>query len=327
MQIKPDRIKKILIVRNDRFGEFLLNIPAIRAVKETFKGANVTVAVDDYIKDLCELIPYVDRIIEYGSSGHTPLDHFKMLWQLEREKFDIAIMLNPSKVFNILSFLAGIPIRVGYDRKLSILLTDKIPDKKFLEEKHEVEYNLELVSLIGAKTSDKSLSLKMQDDIIINQFQRLGLNDKEPLIVLHPYSSDQRKVWPTERFEKLAEKLAEFSQFRVVIIGKPQQPAKDKIYLGISNNRILDLSGKTNLKELAGILKKSRLLISVDSGPVHLAACFGTPVLALFRNDLPGKTSRRWGPWGQGHKTIEKNSLISISVDEVFQRAKEMLKI
>ncbi len=71
--------------------------------------------------------------------------------------------------------------------------------------------------------------------------------------------------------------------------------------------------------ELAALLKRCSLLISCDSGPMHLAVSVGTPVVALFRNDLPGKGAQRWGPWGEGHTVIEKGRLEDISVDELLE--------
>jgi len=85
------------------------------------------------------------------------------------------------------------------------------------------------------------------------------------------------------------------------------------------------MTGKTTLKQLASLLKKSRLLISGDSGPVHLACAVGTPVIVIFRNDIPGKSAKRWGPWGPGNFIIEKDNLCDITVDEVFSKAKEAL--
>jgi ADP-heptose:LPS heptosyltransferase len=86
----------------------------------------------------------------------------------------------------------------------------------------------------------------------------------------------------------------------------------------------VDLVNKTSLVELAQVLKQARLLISCDSGPMHLGAAVGTPVVALFRNDLPGKTARRWGPWGPGHAVIEKSRLEDISVEEVLDKARNI---
>ncbi len=84
---------------------------------------------------------------------------------------------------------------------------------------------------------------------------------------------------------------------------------------------------RTTLPELAALLGRVGLLISGDSGPMHLAASTGTPVIALFRNDLPGKTAKRWGPWGSGHIVIERPDLEGITVDEVISKVKEALKI
>ena len=98
----------------------------------------------------------------------------------------------------------------------------------------------------------------------------------------------------------------------------PEELQKGALFNNL-NGRIKNLTGKTTLVELASILKNSKLLISGDSGPVHLACAVGTPVIALFRNDIPGKGPKRWGPWGEGNVVIEKKSLLDISVDEVFK--------
>jgi len=86
-----------------------------------------------------------------------------------------------------------------------------------------------------------------------------------------------------------------------------------------------DLTGKTDLIQLAAFLKRCKVLISGDSGPVHLAACVRTPVVAIFRSDIPGKSALRWGPWGRGHSVIQKEKLADIEVDEVFAKTKILL--
>jgi ADP-heptose:LPS heptosyltransferase len=88
---------------------------------------------------------------------------------------------------------------------------------------------------------------------------------------------------------------------------------------------VINLINKTSLPELSAVLKRASLLVSGDSGPIHLAAAVGTPVVALFRNDLPGKTAKRWGPWGEGHIIIEKNKLEDISVDEVLNAVRRKI--
>ncbi|MCM8800641.1 MAG: glycosyltransferase family 9 protein [Candidatus Omnitrophica bacterium] len=322
-QINPLRIKKILVVRNDRFGEFLLNIPAFRALKESFPQAKICAVVNLYTKELAQYIPYIDEIIIWENRKHKFFEILKFSYKLKKERFDICIILNPSKELNIISFLIGIPTRVGYARKWDFLLTHKIKDKKYLGLKHEVEYNLELVGLVGAKTEDKSLSLNITEDFAIPQ-----IKDVSNLIAIHPWTSDPIKQWQIENFVELVKKISANSNLNVIIIGGKEEEEKSKQYfssLGAKN--IINLTGKTTLKELASLLKKCRLLVSGDSGPVHLAICVGIPVIALFRNDIPAKSAKRWGPWGKGHIVIEKSNLSEITVEEVFDKIKLILKV
>ncbi len=325
MQIQAKTIKNILVVRNDRFGEFLLNIPALRALKETFSDARLIAVVDPYTKELAESVLFIDEIIEWGRQGHSLSEKLQLIKLLKRKCIDMAVMLNPSKELNIITSLANIPIRVGYDRKWGFLLTHKIKDKKHLGEKHEIEYNLELVSLIGAKTQDLTLSLSIDDreiDVLSKDFNIKNCNN---LIALHPWTSDPIKQWPLENFCELAKRLVREQDIKVVIIGGKDELTKGREFLRALDGDLINLTGRTTLRQLAAVLKKCKLLISGDSGPVHLACAVGTKVLAIFRNDIPGKSALRWGPWGRGHIIIEKGKLCDITVAEVFDKVKEVL--
>ncbi|MCX5706044.1 MAG: glycosyltransferase family 9 protein [Candidatus Omnitrophica bacterium] len=316
---------KILVFRNDRFGEFLLNIPAIRALKVSNPGCRLTLVVDPYVLALAQCIEGVDEVIGWKNCRHGFAEVFKFSKELKAKNFDLCVAPNPSKESHIISFLAGIPVRLGYDRKWGFLLNKKAKDKKALGEKHEVQYNLDLVRLVGATTQDLGLSLSLNNDIIISYIKGLGLGNRENLVAVHPWTSDLVKQWKPDRFRSLVEKLISELKLKIVIVGDKVEAARSRdLFSGIREN-IIDLSGNTDLVQLAAVLKNSRLLISGDSGPVHLACCVGTPVLALFRNDLMGKTARRWGPWARNCAVIEKSSLDNISVEEVLNKTKEML--
>jgi len=327
MPLAKEKIKRILVVRNDRFGEFLLNIPAIRALKEVFSSAAICAAVNPDVASLAARVPYIGEIIEWaGSARHTAGEKLRLLKRLKEKRFDLSVILNPSKEFHIYSFLAGIPCRVGYDRKWGFLLTHRLRDEKSAGKKHEVEYNLDLVGLAGAKTADKRLSLTLENDIIINSIRELSLEGPERLIALHPWTSDSIKQWPLENFLLLAKYLSSrFGSFKIVIIGGKENLKRSSALFSGLNDNIVNLTGKTSLVQLAAVLKKCSLLISGDSGPVHLAAAVGTPVLAIFRNDIPGKSPQRWGPWGQGHFILAKADLSAITVEEVLEKSEEAL--
>ncbi len=288
------KIKNILIIRNDRFGEFLLNIPAMRALKEAYPYARLTLAVDQAVFELAGAVECVDEVLVWEEARGS----------LSKHKFDLCVILNPTKEAHWASFCAGIPVRVGYDRKWGFLLTHKIKDTKDQGSRHEVDCNLELVGLVGAKTDDKTLKIKV-DDNLFRGFIGQGI------VVIHPFTSDPVKQWPVERFKELALRIKRELGLNVVMVG---------LSPGVldAGDGIINLINKTSLLELAALLKHSSLLVSCDSGPVHLASSVGTVVVALFRNDLPGKSSRRWGPWGEGHVVIEKSNLRDISVGEVL---------
>lgn len=317
--------KKILAVRNDRLGEFLLNIPALRALKESLQGSRLTLVVSSSVKDLAQDLDCVDEVIVWENRKHKFSEVIRFSRQLKNRKFDICVIFNPSKEFNIISFMAGVTVRLGYNRKWGFLLTHKIEDRKYLGQKHEVEYNLELVGLIGVKATDKRLYLNVDGDILGQLSRDLGINNTDTVIAVHPWTSDPVKQWPVERFSCLASKLLEYPQVKVVIVGGQEEITRSNELFAVPKANLINMTGKTSLKELAALLKICRVLVSGDSGPVHLACSVGTPVIAIFRNDIPGKTPTRWGPWGKGHRVIQKENLSDITVDEVLNGTREVI--
>jgi len=293
-------IKNIVVIRNDRFGEFLLNIPAMRALKELYPQAKLTLAVNSAVYELAGLVECVDELLAWDEAKGN----------LRKHKFDLCVVLNPTKEAHIVCFFAGIPVRVGYDRKLGFLLTHKLKDTKQLGNRHEVDCNLELVGLIGAHTQNKSISIKVDDTL----FPELS---GQKIIAIHPFTSDPVKQWPLERFKELAQRIRRKLGLKVILIGSSRS------IIDVDGD-IINMINKTSLVELAALLKRCSLLISGDSGPMHLAAAVGTSVIALFRNDLVGKTAKRWGPWGEGHIVIEKSNLEDISIEEVLDKVKKV---
>jgi ADP-heptose:LPS heptosyltransferase len=313
--------KNILVVRNDRFGEFLLNIPAIRALKERFPDSKIILAVDSPVREIARKVPGVDEVLFWDKKNRSVFSAIVFARELKKKNIDIAVIMNPSKYSNLAVYCAGIPERIGYARKWDFLLTKKIDDLKHLEQKHEVEYNLDLVKLVGADTSDKRITIDINEPDL--QAGAGKLSGPGPVYVaIHPWTSDSVKQWPVERFRELALRLVRDINTDVVIIGGRDEAGMSANF-NYLDKRIINLTGKTDLLQLASVLKKSSLLISGDSGPVHLAASVGTPVVALFRNDMPGKGPKRWGPWSKNSVVIEKKSLNDISVEEVLSKVKE----
>jgi len=203
--IDKEKIKNILAIRNDRFGEFLLNIPAMRALKERYPQARLSLAVNQGVCELAGAVECVDEAVAW--------DEIKK--NLKKHKFDLCVILNPTKEAHWACFRAGIPVRVGYDRKWGFLLTHKLKDTKHQGIRHEVDYNLELVDLIGAKTLDKTIRIKVNDNLF-KEF--IG----QKVVAIHPFTSDPVKQWPVERFMELARRAAREMEAKVVIVGRAE---------------------------------------------------------------------------------------------------------
>jgi heptosyltransferase-2 len=323
-------IKRILLIRTDRFGEFILNTPIIRAIKEKLPLGYLCIMVNPSVREIAEGNPYINEIMIYDEKRmHGFFKSLKLIFEIKKKKFDLVIILNPKKKFNVITFLTGIPVRLGYNRKWGFLLTHKIEDRKSSGQKHEVEYNLDLVRRIGIDTQDKSLfiSVDKEDEQFIDSLLKdLGIINTDLLIALHPWTSDPVKQWSIEDFSRLAQRLSKELSCKVIIIGGKEEIDKS-INFCQGNPDLINLTGKLTLRLSAALLNKCRLLISNDSGPVHLACAVGTPVIALFRSDIAGKSARRWGPWGEEHIVIEKPNLSDIEVEEVLEKVRSKLKI
>lgn len=321
-------IKKILVIRTDRFGEFILSLPVIRAIRKKIPSSYVCVMANSFTKELIEHNPDINDIIIYDEKNMLGLlNTAKLLNDIKKREFDLVIILNPKKKFNILAFLAGIPIRLGYDRKWGFLLNHKIKDQKSLGQKHEIEYNLDLIRSVGIDCEDKKVDIFIQwedDQFVSSILSGLSIQDTDKLLALHPWTSDPIKQWPMERFLTLAKRINSELGYKVVIIGGKQE-VKDAEDFCRKNDFLINLSGKFSLRQSAAFLKKCKALISNDSGPVHLACAVGVPVIAIFRNDLPAKSSKRWGPWIDKCVVVENKNIYDIDTELVFNKAKGVL--
>ncbi|MBZ9578194.1 glycosyltransferase family 9 protein [Patescibacteria group bacterium] len=331
VKIDKDKIHKILVIRTDRvgkvgnsarycgLGEALLNIPAIRALKRSF-NSSIVVLVNPVVKELLAGSPEIDQILTFDEDkwNKSIFTRLRLLRQIRKGKYDLAVVFNPTKRFHILTYLAGIPQRLGYDRKWSFLLTHKMEDKKSLGQKHEVEYNLDLVRSIGADTNEKNTSIAVEKEdtrFVEDLLLKYAIRDKDLVIAIHPHSSNPAKSWPKENFASVADELHSRFAAKVAIIGGTQERDSVIELISLTKYPPINLSGKLTLKQLAAFFQRCALVISNDSGPVHIAAACRTPTVVVFGRNIPGVSPERWGPWGEGHIVLHKDPGCSPCLD------------
>jgi ADP-heptose:LPS heptosyltransferase len=316
--------RKLLYIRNDRLGETLLNLPAAAALKAGLPGASLTVLAHAEVAPLLAILPWIDDVMADEPGGGAWWRRAATLARrLRPRRFDLAVISNPKKELHAAAWLARIPVRVGYNRKLGRwLLTHRIEDRKALGGRHEAEYNLDLVRALGLPAADPRWPWPAQEreqrdvDQIL---QSSALQPSEPFIALHPWTSHPSKQWPTDRFVELGRRLDRELGLRVAVIGGPDERGKASFPAPL-----VDLVGRCSLPQSAALLRRARLLVSNDSGPAHLAAAVGTPVLGLFSGATAAGPGR-WGPWGAGHAVIAKDSMEQISVDDVLSAVRAQL--
>ena len=335
-------------MRLDRIGDVLLSTPVIKAVRDACPGSHIAVMVRPYARQIVEGNPYLNEVIAYDKEGSEKslAGNLRFIKSLRNKGFDIAIALHPTTRTHIAASLAGIPVRIGYDRKYGFLLTRRVPHTKQFGLKHEIDYALDLLRYIGLSPSDRALYMPVTDGAerkMRGIFAENGIREGDLVVAINPGASCPSKRWRGERFAEAASELTKKHGAKIVVVSGPGDRALGDNVAALIDGRCLNLSGKTEIADLAAVLKLSDLFISNDSGPVHIACALGTPVVAIFGRSDAGLSPRRWGPTGKRDIVLHKDvgcglclahncaigfkCLDAVTVDEVVAAAERLLQI
>ncbi len=322
--------QKILFVRTDRIGDVLMNLPALRTLRQTFPKAWIALLVDQNISGLLNGHPDLDEIL-YVSMGDWK-KNFTAKWRLARKiraiGFDLAIVSNSDKWLHWTVFAARIPERVGYRRKWGFFLTRTVTDRKSDGSRHEIESNLDLVKLVSERAWDGGLAIPMDLSARESIEKRLagGGMANQSFVVVHPGSSNPQKRWGVPGFSSVCQTLWDREALRTILVGGEEEKKVSRQILEQTKNTALDWTGALSLKELVALLghKKARALVSCDSGPVHIAWMSGTPVVALYAKNCAGSDPIRWGPRDPKSRVIF-GDIREIRPEEVYRSLDEVL--
>lgn len=342
---------RILIRGVNWIGDAVITLPAIRAIRRAFPDAQISLLVKPWVAEIFKGSPDVDKIILYEEQYKGIIGKLKLARLLKRKKFDKALLLQNAFDAALIAWLAGIPERIGYKRdSRGFLLTKAIPIKNDAAGEHQVYYYLNLLKEAGIKPVTAEPYIYLSDEE--REHARKLLNTSplpphpSPLIGINPgatYGSAKR--WPAEHFTALIRSIINELDGRVIIFGSA---AEVEIANEIINNleprtsnpepRILNMTGRTNLRELAALISECDAFVTNDSGPMHIAAALHVPTAALFGSTDSSAT----GPFGEGHKIITKKlscspclerecpeshlkCMTEISPNEVFSALKDLL--
>jgi heptosyltransferase-2 len=340
--------KRVLVIRLDRIGDVVLSTPVLAALREAFSHAFIAMMVRPECRELVEGNPHLNTVVVYDKAGvHRSIrGTIRFARQLRRHDFDTALVLHPSNRSHWIPWLAGIPVRIGYNRKSGWLLTSRLPHRKQEGSKHEALYTLELLQAMGITPTAPLPTVPIHRQAaarLATLLAHASIQSTERLVAIHPSASCVSKRWLPERFAQVADRLITEQQVRVCLIAGPSDAAIARQVEQTMHQPALNLAGRLTLGELAALLQRCQVLISNDSGPVHIAAAVGTPVVDIFGRNQRGLSPLRWGPLGAGHVVLHKEvgcviclahrcdieflCLTSLTVEEVYQAALSVLRV
>lgn len=296
-------IKRVLIRSVNWIGDAILTTPAISALRKNFLQAEITILAKPYVGDIFKGNPAIDEIIPYERDGIK--QRFRMIKELRRRGFDLVVLFQNAFEAALITFLSGIPIRLGYSTDgRGFLLRPSLPVRPETRKKHHLEYYLDLLRESGLKVENRSLVMNMDEKErvwAINFLKERGWKEGERLVGINPGATyGPAKRWYPERFASLADRLMK-EGVNVIIFGGP---GESNIVEEIKNRMFsgpLLTEGNTSVRELASLIERCSVFVSNDTGPMHIAAALRVPVVAIFGSTDPNTT----GPIGEGHGVIQ----------------------
>jgi heptosyltransferase-2 len=350
--VNKDAVKRILVRGPNWLGDAVMCEPTLRGLRSLFPEAQIALLVKPYVAEVFVGHPAVTRVLTYDSKGrHAGLTgKWALAGQLRRQGFDLAVLFQNAFEAALLSFLAGVPRRCGYaiDGR-GLLLSDPIalPDRR--SPPHLVRYYWDILKPLGLTGDPAAPHLVVfpeEEQAMEERFVKGGLPASDLVVGINPGSTGGRaKRWLPERFAEAADRLCRTiresrgQQVSVVIVGGKEEEQLGREIAARLSSRSLVLSGATTIRELMAALKRCEVLLSNDSGPMHVANALQVPVVSIFGSTDWRKTAPFGNPDGLVRQPvdcapcmllecpIDHRCMTRVTVDQVYESAVKQLQV
>ncbi|SNS99104.1 lipopolysaccharide heptosyltransferase II [Noviherbaspirillum humi] len=297
--------RNILCVRLDYLGDVLMCTPALRALRESLPGSRITLLTSGSGAAAAPYIPEVDDVLAYAapwmknSAVHGAEADVAFIEDLRARRFDAAVIFTTYSQSTLpaamLCHLAGIPLRLAHCRENPYqMLTDWVPETEPEQRvRHEVRRQLDLVATIGCRTTDERLSFRVppEDRETARTLLAAGIDFDKPWVLMHPGATAASRRYPVRHWQAVLRQLADDAGWQVALTGGGSEAGLiEEIRAG--HPHAYSLAGKLSLGQLGAAIALAPVLVSNNTGPAHLAAAVGTPVVDLYALTNPQHT-----PW------------------------------
>ncbi|MFQ5952245.1 MAG: lipopolysaccharide heptosyltransferase II [Candidatus Omnitrophota bacterium] len=304
--VEPERI---LIFELNWMGDILFSFPFLRAIRKAFPEAYISCVVVPRYVDLLAHNPWINDVHALSDDNRISSIGEKLAFirMIRNERYDTCFFLKSSATKAVMARLAGIPERIGFSGKKAPLTKEvEIPPKGL----HRADQILSLAGVVGVERADGTYEyfISQEDKERADELFHEAGGGMNRVVAINPGGNWGPKRWPEDNFIKLTKGiLASFEDVEIMITGAEKDTElADTIVKEVGSNKCYSLAGKTKLNEAASLFKGSELVISADSGPLHLASAAGATTIGLF-----GPTSHRI----TGQRGRAKNIVIAEDVD------------
>ena len=337
--------KRVLLIKPSSLGDVVQALPVLHALRVRFPRATLAWLISRACCDVLTGHPDLDEAIVFdreqyrlaGELAGPASGFFAFLRRLRRARFDLVVDLQGLLRSGVMGYATGAPRRVGLGQSREMagrFYTDVVPVPTL--DTPSVDRYWRVAEALGVGDTPRRFDIALPDEAIQWASERLEALAR-PLLVLSPGARWQTKRWPTNRFAVLADRFTSATGGHVVLVGsRAERPLADRVATA-TRQPPLNLAGETDLKQLGAVLAQADLMVTSDSGPMHMAAALGTSVVAIFTCTSPVRA----GPYGEGHRVVASQTacaasyqrqcdrhmqcLDDLSVDRVWAAASELL--
>lgn len=325
--------RNILVIDFGQLGDVVLSLPALRAIRERFPEARITVAVGKPGAALIEFSGYADATIPVDRvalrDGAKPLSLLRiarLVSSVRRTRFDFVIDLHSLNETNLLGYLSKAPVRLYArrpGRSLDFLSNFRPPPPIEDPTKHAVDRYLDVLAPLGVQEASRVTRLRPREEdnrVVAQMLKKAKVAEGSLLVGLYPGAGHPSRRWPLSRFSELAERLERNDRVRTVLFTGPEERALLR-EVRASFNRSTIILDQLTIPQLASALAPLSVFVSNDTGPMHIAAAVGAPVVMLLGQLTPSI----FVPLGDQHQVVRRPTITDITVDEVYQATSTVL--
>lgn len=328
--------ERILIISLTHLGDIVLLFPFLYNLRRSYPYAQIDILVKKQVKEVLVYCPHINNIITYNAKwvvsnnkkGEGFIKTLNIIRQLRKNRYNLSFVTHYHIFNNLISWLSGIAFRVGYNDESDDFLNIHFKKEKRIQ--HAFNLPLNLLRYLGLKIESDELKIYLgPEDIAFAEelCKKLALPNPPYLIGIHPGAGNREKIWSPVKYAEVIRYLIDKYKAHILLFaGKQEAGIAEKITFFLSDYRygITDLTGKTTLLQMASLMTKCKVILSNDSGPMHIASSLGRPMVALF-TAVPEFQSEIWGPLSKDSRVVSvRDNSVGGSLEDI--KAEDVIK-